>query len=128
MLLVAGINMITALLILILERTRLIGILKALGATNWSIRKLFLYLALHLTLRGLLLGNGIALFFAFIQKKFSLITLDPETYYMKTVPINFDFLQIIILNISTLVICYLILVIPSIIISRITPIKAIRFQ
>ena len=128
MLLVAGINMITALLILILERTRLIGILKALGATNWSIRKLFLYIALRLTLKGLLLGNGIALFFAFIQKKFSLIALDPETYYMKTVPINFDFMQIIILNISTLVICYLILVIPSIIISRITPIKAIRFQ
>lgn len=128
MLLVAGINMITALLILILERTRLIGILKALGATNWSIRKLFLYIALRLTLKGLLLGNGIALFFAFIQKKFSLIALDPETYYMKTVPINFDFMQIIILNISTLVICYLILVIPSIIISRITPIKAIRFH
>jgi len=128
MLIVGGINMITALLILILERTRLIGILKALGARNWSIRRVFLYSAVHLILKGLLLGNAIGLGFAFLQKKFSLISLDPETYYMNTVPIYFDFTHILLLNIGTIIVCYLILIIPSIIITKITPIKAIRFE
>jgi len=128
MLIVGGINMITALLILILERTRLIGILKALGARNWSIRRVFLYSAVHLTLQGLLLGNAIGLGFAFLQKKFSIISLDPETYYMNTVPIYFDFTHILLLNAVIVIICYLILIIPSIIITKITPIKAIRFE
>ena len=128
MLIVGTINMITALLILILERTRLIGILKALGATNWSVRKVFLYSAVYLILKGLLLGNTIAFGFSFLQKKFSLISLDPETYYMNTVPINIDFNHILMLNIGTVVMCYLILIIPSVIITKITPIKAIRFE
>ncbi|MEC7863711.1 MAG: FtsX-like permease family protein, partial [Bacteroidota bacterium] len=88
MLIVGAINMITALLILILERTRLIGILKALGATNWSVRKVFLYSAVYLIIKGLILGNAIAIAFALLQEKFTLISLDPETYYMNTVPIN----------------------------------------
>ena len=128
MLLVGAINMITALLILILDRTRLIGILKALGAANWSVRKIFLYSAVHLILKGLILGNAIAFVFAFLQKEYSLISLDPETYYMNTVPINFDFMLILMLNIGTIIICYLILIIPSLIITKITPIKAIRFE
>ena len=127
-LIVGIINMITALLILILERTRLIGILKALGARNWSIRKVFLYSAGQLMFKGLLLGNGIGLGFSFLQKKFSLISLDPTIYYMDTVPIYFDFIDILLLNIITIVVCYLILIIPSIIITKITPIKAIRFE
>jgi len=128
MLLVAGINMITALLILILERTKLIGILKAMGATNWSIRKIFVYLAVYLSVRGLIIGNSIALLLTFLQFKFSIISLDPQTYYMSTVPIYFDFQQILLLNLFAILICYLILIIPSMIISRISPIKAIRFQ
>ncbi len=128
MLIVGVINMITALLILILERTSLIGILKALGAANWSVRKIFLYGALHLILKGLILGNAIAFIFAFLQKEYSLISLDPETYYMSTVPINFDFMLILMLNVGTVFICYLILIIPSLIITKITPIKAIRFE
>jgi lipoprotein-releasing system permease protein len=128
MLLVAGINMITALLILILERTKLIGILKAIGATNWSIRKIFVYLAVYLSVRGLIIGNSIALLLTFLQFKFSIISLDPQTYYMSTVPIYFDFQQILLLNLFAILICYLILIIPSMIISRISPIKAIRFQ
>ena len=128
MLIVGVINMITALLILILERTRLIGILKALGATNWNVRKVFLYSAVHLIIKGLILGNAIAFGFAFLQKKFSLISLDPETYYMNTVPINLDFIYILMLNIGTVIICYAILIIPSVIITKITPIKAIRFE
>ena len=128
MLIVGTINMITALLILILERTRLIGILKALGATNWSVRKVFLYSAVHLILKGLLLGNALAFGFAFLQKKFSLIALDPETYYMNTVPIHFNFSHLLMLNVGTVIVCYLILIIPSVIITKITPIKAIRFE
>jgi lipoprotein-releasing system permease protein len=120
--------MITALLILILERTRLIGILKALGASNWSVRKIFLYNALYLILKGLALGNFIGLGLGFLQKKFALFHLDPNTYYMNTIPINFDFTYILLLNIGTIIVCYLILIIPSIIITKITPIKAIRFE
>mgnify|MGYP001220357340 CR=1 FL=1 len=128
MMIVGVINMITALLILILERTRLIGILKALGATNWNVRKVFLYSATHLVIKGLLLGNIIALTLAFLQKRYSIISLDPETYYMNTVPISFNLMHILTLNISIVLICYLILIIPSIIITKITPIKAIRFE
>jgi lipoprotein-releasing system permease protein len=128
MFIVAVINMITALLILILEKTKLIGILKAMGATNWSIRKIFVYLAVHLTIRGLIIGNSISLLLVFLQLKFSIISLDPQTYYMSTVPVYFDFSQIFILNISAIIICYFILIIPSMIISRISPAKAIRFQ
>ena len=89
---------------------------------------MFLYSAIYLILKGLLLGNVIALSFAFLQKNFSLISLDPETYYMNTVPINFDLTHILILNFATLVVCYLVLIIPSVIITKITPIKAIRFE
>ena len=128
MLIVGVINMITALLILILERTKTIGILKALGATNWSVRKIFLYSAVNLIVKGLLVGNAIALSFAFLQKQFSLISLDPTTYYMDTVPINFDLTYILLLNIGTVVVCYLVLIVPSVIITKITAIKAISFE
>ena len=128
MLIVGVINMITALLILILERTKTIGILKALGATNWSVRKIFLYSAVNLIVKGLLVGNAIALSFAFLQKKLSLISLDPATYYMHTVPVNFDLTYILLLNIGTIVVCYLVLIVPSVIITKITAIKAIRFE
>lgn len=127
MFIVGGVNMITALLILILERTKMIGILKAIGANNWSVRKIFIYSAVHLIFKGLFIGNFFALSCAFLQKKFSIISLDPSIYYMSTIPISFDFLTIILLNISTIIVCYLILIIPSIIISKITPVKAIRF-
>ena len=128
MLIVGGINMITALLILILERTRLIGILKALGASNWSIRRVFLYNALHIILKGLILGNFIALGLALIQDKFDFFQLDPNTYFMDTIPVNFDLSHILLLNIGTIIVCYLVLIIPSVIITKITPIKAIRFE
>ena len=128
MLIVGVINMITALLILILERTKTIGILKALGATNWSVRKIFLYSAVNLIVKGLLVGNAIALSFAFLQQQFSLISLDPATYYMDTVPINFDLTYILLLNIGTVVVCYVVLIVPSVIITKITAIKAIRFE
>lgn len=128
MILVAGINMITALLVLILERTQMIGILKALGSSNVSIRKVFLYNAAYLILKGLFWGNLIGLSILFIQKYFGVITLNPETYYVSEAPIYLNFGYIILLNIGTLLLCLLMLIIPTIIISKISPVKSIKFE
>ena len=128
MLIVGVINMVTVLLIIILERTYFIGVLKSFGATNWSVRKIFIYIATNLVLKGLFIGNIIAFVFAFLQYKYSIISLDPQTYYMDTVPVNFDFYQIFMINFGTLVICFLILIIPSFVITKIMPVKAIKFE
>jgi lipoprotein-releasing system permease protein len=128
MILVAGINMISALLILILERTNMIGILKALGATNNSIQKVFLYNATYLIGKGLLWGNLIGIGLAFIQKHFELFKLDQATYYVAVIPIEINWLYIILLNLLILVCCVLMMLIPSLIVSKITPVKAIRFS
>ncbi len=128
MVVVAGINMISALLIIILERTNMIGTLKALGASNWSIRKTFLYTAAYLTGFGLLWGNVLGLTLCFLQKKFNLIELSQENYYVAVVPINFSIPYFMILNLGTLVVCIVMLIIPTFIITKITPIKAIRFN
>ncbi len=128
MILVAGINMITALLVLILERTQMVGILKALGSNNVSIRKVFLYNASYLILRGLFWGNLIGLSILLIQKYAGIISLNPETYYVNTVPIYLDVSYIILLNIGTLLLCLLMLIVPSIIISKISPVKSIKFE
>ncbi|SMO76041.1 ABC transporter permease [Solitalea koreensis] len=128
MLIVAGINMISALLILILERTNMIGILKALGATSLSVRRIFLYNGTYLILRGMVIGNILGLGFCFLQDKFKIITLDQQSYYMKFVPIEISFFTILLLNIGTLIVCLLMLIVPSMLVARITPIKAIRFK
>lgn len=128
MILVAGINMITALLVLILERTQMIGILKALGGSNWSIRKIFLYNASYLILLGLFWGNLIGLSLLFIQKYFKLFPLNPETYYVTEVPVYIGWEYILGVNIGTLVLCLLMLLIPSIIITKISPVKAMKFD
>jgi len=128
MILVAGINMITALLVLILERTQMVGILKALGSSNISIRKVFLYNAGYLILRGLFWGNLIGLTILLIQKYTGVITLDSETYYVNEVPIYLDFGYILLLNLGTLVLCLLMLIVPSIVISKISPAKSIKFE
>lgn len=128
LIIVASINMISALLILILERTNLIGILKALGATNLSIQKIFLYNAAYLIGKGLLWGNGIGLGIALLQKHFGIFKLDKAQYFMSQVPININLLDILLLNVGTLLCCLLMLIIPSFIVSKITPVKAIRFS
>ena len=128
MILVAGINMITALLVLILERTQMIGILKALGSNNWSIRKLFLYNASYLIILGLFWGNLIGLGLLLAQKYFKLFPLDPSVYYVSEAPVYISFGYIIALNIGTLVLCLLMLLVPSYIITKISPVKAIRFE
>jgi len=128
MILVAGINMITALLVLILERTQMIGILKALGNSNWSIRKIFLYNASYLIILGLFWGNLIGLGLLFIQKYFKIFPLNPETYYVTEVPVYIGWQYIIAVNVGTLVLCLLMLLIPSIIIAKISPVKAMKFE
>lgn len=127
-LMVAGFNMVSGLLILILERTNMIGILKALGTENMSVRKVFLYLSTFLIGKGMLWGNIIGLLICLLQAQFGIIKLDPTSYYVNTVPINLKLLHFVLLNIGTLVITVSMLVIPSWYISRITPDKAIRFD
>jgi len=128
MIIVATINMVVALLVLILERTQLIGILKAMGATNWNIRKIFLYNAFYLIIRGLFWGNLIAISLLLIQKYFKIIKLNPENYYVNEAPVAIDLFPILALNGGTILICLLVLIIPSYIITKISPVKAIRFD
>ena len=128
MLIVAAINIITALLILILERTKLIGILKAIGQTNWSIRKVFLYNATYLIIKGLFWGNLLGITLSLFQKQFHIISLNPATYYMKSVPIHLLLSDILILNLGVIITCFIILILPTYLITKITPIKAIRFE
>ena len=128
MLIVGSVNMITSLLIIILEKSKFIGILKAIGASNWSIRKVFLYNSIYLILNGLFWGNSFALGFAFLQQSFNIISLDETIYFMNSVPINIDLSLILMINIGTVIICYLTLIIPSIIITKISPVKSIRFE
>ncbi|HBS85283.1 MAG: ABC transporter permease [Bacteroidetes bacterium GWF2_38_335] len=128
MIAVAGINMISSLLILILERTTMIGILKSLGAQNWSIRKIFLYNAGFLIGRGLLWGNIAGIAVSLIQFYFHVIPLDPSIYYINTVPINFNIFHILLLNAGSFIVIVFMLVVPSMIISKITPVKAISFK
>ena len=128
MILIAGINMITALLVLILERTQMIGILKALGNNNWSIQKIFLYNAAYLISLGLLWGNIIGIGLLLSQQYFGFITLNPETYYVNEVPVYLSVKHIFLINIGTLILCFIMLILPSFIVSKISPVKAIKFD
>ena len=128
MIAVSIINMVVALLILILERTQMIGILKSLGANNWSIRKIFLYNAFYLILRGLFYGNLIAFAFLLGQKYFGFVKLNPESYYVNQVPVDINFLHVMLLNLSTIIITVVVLLVPTYLITKITPSKSIRFD
>ena len=125
---VAGFNMVSGLLILILDKTSFIGILKALGYRNIRLRRLFLYIAAGLIGKGMVVGNILALTLGGLQALFRIVRLDSATYYMDTVPIYFDWVYIILLNVGVLVVSVLMLVVPTMLISRIKPIKAIRFE
>jgi lipoprotein-releasing system permease protein len=128
MLIVAGFNMISGLLILILEKTNMIGIFKALGSEDSTIRKMFLYQAAYLIGKGLLWGNIVGIGLAFLQLKTGILKLDPSSYYIKTVPVNLELIHIILLNAGTMAAILLMLLVPSQLISRITPVKAIRYD
>ncbi|WP_439556514.1 ABC transporter permease [Dyadobacter sp.] len=125
---VACFNMISILLVMIMERTPLIGLLKTLGSPNGQIRSVFFRVGLYMVRRGLLIGNATGLLICWLQYQFKLIKLDPVNYYMDTVPIVFDWPIFLMVNIATIVISGLILLIPTLIISKIQPIKALLFK
>lgn len=128
MLAVAGFNMISGLLILILEKTNMIGMLKAIGYNNWNIQKIFLIQSFFLITKGLAWGNIIGIGLCLLQQQFAIIPLDEASYYMSTVPINMQIAHIVALNIGTLAITMLIMLLPSLLISHISPAKAIKFN
>lgn len=125
---VAGFAMISGLIIIILERTNMIGILKALGQNNTSIRKIFLYISFFLIGKGMLWGNAIGLILCFIQYQFGLIKLDPTIYYMDTVPISLSLSSFILLNIGALAAAMAMMLGPSYVITKIAPARSIRFE
>ena len=128
MLCVSGFTMVSGLFILILERTQTIGVLKAMGATNTKIRNVFLYFAGFIIVRGLLIGDVVAIGLLLIQQKYGLIHLDPANYYVETVPVEINLWAIVLVNVGTLVLTTLALVLPSYMVSRIQPSKAIKFE
>ena len=128
MFLISVFTMISGLLIIILERTNMIGMLKTLGARNYSIRKTFLYVSSFLILKGLFWGNAIAITILVIQKYFGLIKLDPDTYYVSEMPVDINILYILLINLGTLFLSMLMMIGPSYLIARISPAKSIRFE
>jgi lipoprotein-releasing system permease protein len=126
MILVGGINMITALLVTVLEKTTVIGILKTIGASNKSIRSIFLINGTYLIGLGLLIGNLIGTGIIFFQNLTGFIKLDPQTYYVSEFPFDYNFLSLVLLNLGVLFFCFLMLIIPSYIITRISPSNSIR--
>ena len=128
MLAVAGFNMISGLLILILERTNMIGVLKALGASNWSIRKVFLYHSFFLIGKGMLWGNAIGLTLCAIQYFTNIIPLAPDAYYVSSVPVEINLLYIVLLNVGALIASLLMMIGPSYLITKILPAKTIKYE
>jgi len=125
---VAGFNMVSGLLVIILENTQMIGVLKAMGSKNRNIRNLFLYYSAMLIVKGIIWGNIIGIGLLSIQYYFGFIKLDPDSYYVDTVPVEFSGWYFLLLNIATIIVTVAMLIIPSMIVSRITPAKAIRFN
>jgi lipoprotein-releasing system permease protein len=128
MILVGGINMITALLVTVLEKTSIIGVLKTLGSSNKSMRTIFLINGAYLISLGLVIGNFIALGLIFIQNYTGFIKLDPDTYYVSELPFDFNLMTLLILNISVLLFCFTMLIIPSFIISKISPSESVKIK
>ena len=128
MILVSGFTMISGLLIIILERTNMIGMLKSMGARDFSIRKVFLYLSAFLIGQGMLWGNVMGLTFCILQKEFNVLRLDPATYYLSAVPIDLNPWYVILLNVGTLIVSLIMMIAPSYLVAKITPAKSIRFE
>jgi len=125
---VVCVNMISVVLILVMERTQMIGLLKAMGGNNRLIRSIFIYSGVNLIAKGLLYGNVIGLGFCYIQYKFRLIQLNPHDYYMSFVPISWDWSMVLWLNLLVFAVVTLVLLVPTAIVARVSPIKAIRFD
>ena len=128
MIVVAGFNMISGVLILILEKANMVGIIKSLGMEDWSIRKVFLYQAAFLTGKGLLYGNLVAIAFFVLQNQFGFITLDPQNYYVSQVPVQLKLAHLLLLNLGTLAVIVTMMIIPSILIKKLSITRVINFQ
>ena len=128
MIAVAGFTMVSGLLIIIIERTSMIGTLKALGAKNRSIRHTFLWFAVFIIVKGMVIGNVIGLGICFLQQQFGLVKLDAETYYVDVVPVEVNIPLILLLNLATLLISVVVLIAPSFLITHIQPAKAIKYE
>lgn len=128
MLLVAGINMISGLLIIILEKTGTIGLLKALGSSNYSIRKVFLIQSAYIMVKGLIIGNIVGISICLLQHYFGIVKLDEEYYFLSVVPINLQFWHVLILNIAAFLVGMAMLVVPSMVVSRISPDRSLKFD
>jgi len=128
MIVIALLNLVTCLLILVLERVRMVGLLKALGARNFTIKKIFLYQGSIITITGLLLGNIIGLLVSWLQQRYGFITLPEESYYISKAAVNIVWWQIGVLNLATFLICVIVLLLPTIIVSKVQPVKAIQFR
>lgn len=127
-LLVASFNMISVLLVMMMERTPMIGLLKALGTDNAKIRKIFIYNGLTIIIKGMIYGNIIGIGFCFLQKTFKIIPLDSESYYMSYVPISFDWLTILVLNLVTVLLVLAVITIPTLVVSRMKLIESLKFK
>lgn len=128
MIAVSAVTMISGLLIIILECTNMIGVMKALGSTNTSIRHIFLWFSTFVIGRGLLIGNAVALALIFLQNQFKIFKLDPSVYYISAVPVEVNLPLFLALNVLTFALCVLMLVAPSYLISKISPTKSIRYE
>ena len=128
MIIVAGINMTSGLLIMVLEKTQMIGILKSMGAENFIVKRIFLYLSSMITLKGLLIGNIAGMAICYIQYKYQLLTLDPTAYFLNAVPIHFDFFKLFLINLGAFIAIFMVLLIPTGIISKITPSETIKYE
>jgi lipoprotein-releasing system permease protein len=128
MILVSVMAVTSSLLILILERTSFIGVLKAMGTQNWALRKIFLHVSGYVILKGMFWGNLIGLGICYLQSTYKILSLPQESYYMEYVPVSVHLGQVVTLNLGSFVICTLVLIIPTMVISSITPVNAIKYE
>jgi lipoprotein-releasing system permease protein len=125
---IAGFTMISGLLIIIIERTNMIGLLKALGTNNYTVRKIFLWLSVFIIGKGILIGDIIAVALIYLQAHFKIVKLNPATYYVDTVPVSFNILIFIIINVCSFLVSLMMLLGPSYLISKIHPANSMRYE